>query len=394
MKDTLRVFEAFSGIGAQKMAIRNIGVRHEVVGTAEVDVDAILSYASMHCEEAKINIGAISYEEMKEYLKAKNIGLDFQTHKSKIDSMKDEKLQKLYKATITSKNLGDIGLIDCKEVPDHDLFTYSFPCQDISTFGTQMSCEENSGTRSSLLWECKKLIEEKKPKYLLLENVKNLIGNKHKRSFDLWLNWLNAQGYDSFTHVLDSKDYGIPQRRPRVFVISILREMGYETIFEKPETLAPKSLTYFLEANIEFEISYNIDELNSYFPNIKIKDFVIEDGEIKFWDDRDWKYNGIMIGDLCSTQRAGRSGLKCVKREGNLLKVRRLTTKECWRLMGFSDDDYTKVVSAGITKTQILKQCGNSIVVDVLEKIFSNLFEDYIVSQEVNTHDQCRIAIC
>lgn len=121
MKNKLRVFEAFAGYGSQSIALRNIGIDYEVVAISEIDKYAIKAYESIH---GKVN------------------------------------------------NLGDISKINVEDIPDHDLFTYSFPCQDISVAGKQASLEENSGTRSSLLWECKKIIEGKKPKYLLMENVK------------------------------------------------------------------------------------------------------------------------------------------------------------------------------------------------------------------------------
>lgn len=109
-----------------------------------------------------------------------------------------------------------------EDIPDHDLFTYSFPCTDISGAGLQKGFDEGSGTRSSLLWECKKVIEGKKPKYLLMENVKALVGKKFKPTFDKWCEWLEGQGYTNYWQVLNAKDYGVPQNRERVFMISIL----------------------------------------------------------------------------------------------------------------------------------------------------------------------------
>ena len=132
----IKVFEAFSGIGTQRMALRNIGVEHEVVAIAEIDKFAINSYEAIHGE---------------------------------------------------TNNLGDISKIKTEDIPDHDLFTYSFPCQDISVAGKGLGLDEGSDTRSGLLWECQKVIAVKKPKYLLLENVKNLVGKKHKHNFDKWL---------------------------------------------------------------------------------------------------------------------------------------------------------------------------------------------------------------
>ena len=156
MKNKLRVFEAFAGYGSQSIALRNIGIDYEVVAISEIDKYAIKAYESIH---GKVN------------------------------------------------NLGDISKINVEDIPDHDLFTYSFPCQDISVAGKQASLEENSGTRSSLLWECKKIIEGKKPKYLLMENVKNLVSKKHKPYFDKWLEWLEEQGYSNTWKVLNAKDY-------------------------------------------------------------------------------------------------------------------------------------------------------------------------------------------
>lgn len=169
----LRVFEAFAGIGTQRMALRNLGIPHEVVAISEIDKFAIKSYEAIH--------GPVN-------------------------------------------NLDDISKINPDTIPDHDLFTYSFPCQDISVAGKQAGLDINSGTRSGLLWECQKVIATKKPKYLLMENVKNLVGKKHKPNFDKWLDWLDSQGYTNYWQVLNAKDYGIPQNRERVFCVSILGE--------------------------------------------------------------------------------------------------------------------------------------------------------------------------
>ena len=169
--DKLRVFEAFAGIGSQRMALRNLNIPHEVVAISETDKFAIKSYMAIHGE---------------------------------------------------TLNLGDISKIKIEDIPEHDLFTYSFPCQDISMAGKQASLKEGSETRSSLLWECKKIIENKKPKYLLMENVKNLISKKHKPYFDKWLEYLENLGYTNYWKVLNAKDFGVPHNRERIFAVSIL----------------------------------------------------------------------------------------------------------------------------------------------------------------------------
>ena len=150
----LKVFEAFAGIGTQRMALKNIGVEHEVVGISEIDKFALKSYMAIHGE---------------------------------------------------TKNYGDISKIIPEELPDFDLFTYSFPCQDISVAGEGRGLSQNSGTRSSLLWDCQDIIEAKKPKYLLMENVKNLVGKKHKEQFDKWLKVLSELGYTNYWQVVDGR---------------------------------------------------------------------------------------------------------------------------------------------------------------------------------------------
>lgn len=197
MQKKIRVFEAFSGYGSQSIALRNLGLPYEVVAISEIDKYAIQAYKAIHGE---VN------------------------------------------------NLGDISKINSKDIPQHDLFTYSFPCQDISLAGKQASFEEGSGTRSSLLWECKKIIESCRPKYLLMENVKNLISKKHKPNFDKWLLYLESLGYTNYWQILNSKDYGIPQSRERIFVISILDE---HKPYKFPDKLTlEKNIFDFLESNI------------------------------------------------------------------------------------------------------------------------------------------------
>lgn len=122
------------------------------------------------------------------------------------------------------KNFGDISKISWSEVPDFDLFTMSSPCQDFSQAGLQKGGAEGSGTRSSLLWECRRAILAKKPKYILFENVKALVSQKFLPYFLKWQNELASYGYSNFAKVLNARDFGIPQNRERIFMVSILDE--------------------------------------------------------------------------------------------------------------------------------------------------------------------------
>lgn len=227
----LRLFEAFAGYGSQRMALRNLGVDFESVGISEIDIPAILSYANIHDGLSEVEIEYPSKEEMVAFLESKNIGLDFKTKKVKLPKQ-DQKLKDIYKAVVLSKCYGDVCLLEAKELPDMDLFTYSSPCQDFSVAGLQKGAIRGQ-TRSGLLYECEKIIEEKRPKYLLMENVKNLVGKKFKDQFDEWLDYLKSLGYTNYWQVLNAKDYSVPQNRERVFVVSILDEHEEYTFPQK-----------------------------------------------------------------------------------------------------------------------------------------------------------------
>lgn len=353
----LKVFEAFSGVGAQRMALRNIRIKYEIVATSEIDINAIIAYYNVHCNERKLSVEEENKnkEEKIKYLLDKNIGNE------KLYKLKNIKIDELYRATKLMKNLGDISRIREDEIPEHDLFTYSFPCQDISTLGTQKGLSENSGTRSSLLWECKRIIESARPKYLLLENVKNLVMGKNKENFLKWVKYLENQGYQNQWEIVDSQNYGIPQRRPRVIMISKLGAFK-KNFFEK-NNIKMKNIDDILDFENK---EYDILELKAPLKGKTQKKYF-------FIDDRDWKINGIMINDVCSTQRAGRTGLKCgYKDENQKIYARKLTGLECCRLMGYDDSDYFNMKKS-LTDNNILKICGNSIVVNVLENILKNI---------------------
>lgn len=197
--DKLRVFTAFSGYDSQCLALDRLKREHpefdyELVGWSEIDKYAIQAHNALYPQWAE-------------------------------------------------RNFGDISKIDWDQVPDFDLFTYSSPCQDFSNAGLQRGGEEGSGTRSSLLWECRRAIIAKRPKYLLLENVKALVSKKFIPLFNKWQDELAEYGYANFWQVLNAKNYGVPQNRERVFLISILREEGKPApryFFPKPFELTKR----------------------------------------------------------------------------------------------------------------------------------------------------------
>ena len=357
--DKLKVFEAFSGYGSQSIALRNLGIPHEVVAISEIDKYAIKAYEAIHG---------------------------------------------------SALNLGDISKIKVEDVPQHDLFTYSFPCQDLSVAGKQAGL--GKGTRSGLLYECEKIIEYCRPKYLLLENVKNLVGKKFKPQFDEWLDYLEGLGYTNYWKVLNAKDYGVPQNRERVFVVSIL---GDHEPFEFPDKMAlDKCIADILEDEVD-EKYYLSEEIQNRFKITNQNKNIIGTTKPDFRTigQRDLVYdkNGIMgalvatdykqpkqiaeinnlgmldikgneqirrvygtdgISPALTTMQGGNRQPKIL--EGLDYRIRKLTPRECFRLMGMNDCDIDKIQAIGLSNTQQYKMAGNSIVVNVLEAIFKELF--------------------
>ena len=207
MNKKIKVFTAFSGYDSQMMALNRVAERHkgqiefELVGWSEIDKYAIKAH-----------------------------DLIFPGYKD--------------------RNFGDISLIDWNNVPDFDLFTYSSPCQDWSAAGLQRGGQEGSGTRSSLLWECRKAIIAKRPKYLLLENVKALVSKKFFPYFNKWCRELEDYGYYNYWKVMNAKDYGVPQNRERVFLLSIRQDI------DSGDFVFPKEveLTTFLKDKLEEKV--------------------------------------------------------------------------------------------------------------------------------------------
>ena len=148
------------------------------------------------------------------------------------------------------RNLGDVCKIDWSDVPDFDLLTYSSPCQDFSAAGLQKGGIKGSGTRSSLLWECERAIESKRPKYLLTENVAALVSQKFIKLFNKWQHTLEDYGYINYAKVLNAKDYGVPQNRERIFMVSVRNDINQKFYFPQPFKLE-KRLKDILEDKVD-----------------------------------------------------------------------------------------------------------------------------------------------
>ena len=438
----LRVLSLFSGIGAFEKALTNIGVDFEMVGFSEIDKYATKSYCAIH-----------------------NV---------------DESL-----------NLGDITKIDLSNLPNADLITHGSPCTSFSLAGKGAGGDKGSNTPSSLMWYSVEIINKVKPKYVIWENVKNVLSKKHRHNFDLYIDTLDKMGYKSYFEVLNAKNYGVPQNRERIFVISILGE--HKPFIFPDEIPLELKLKDILEENVEER--YYLKDTKDFFiknsfkmkykgngfrfaPHVKEKfEFSTKNFEIQanrlggifdtekskhqagsVWDTEglsptldtmqggwrqpciidatkilkvpqatksgyiDMELPGIAATqqDICYIQYKGNevelpciaasrgrnpenpsdrtpgcpteqrlevntnnvsNTLTTVQKDNYVLdvndlsqlKIRKLTPKECWRLMSFTDSDIEKCISIGISNTQLYKQAGNSIVVSILEGIFKEL---------------------
>ena len=359
----LRVFEAFAGYGSQRMALRNIGIEFEVVGISEIDGDVILSYAAIHSDflEKREHIDDYIHEdkdEMISYLEKINVPLNYKTFENRAKKLQSSKLKDMYLANKLINNYGDIQIINPTTLPDFDLFTYSFPCQDISIAGNQCGFNKDSGTRSSLLWDCCNIIETKKPKYLMMENVKNLVGKRHKDNFLKFLDYLESLGYKNSWAVLNARDYGVPQNRERVFCIS---ELGGKRNFVFPE---PVELKFKLDDILEKDVDERF-----YLKNNQVLNKPISQEYSFCLDSNYWK--GTTLQNFLEKNRRQLVTDK-VNEDGQYVP-RRLTPRETWRLMGVDEEDIDKA-SQLISQTSLYKQSGNSIVVPVLEAIFRQWF--------------------
>lgn len=392
----------FSGIGAQEAALKRLGLDFEVVGISEIDKYAIQSYEAIN--------GSVH-------------------------------------------NYGDITQIERLDYAD--LWTYSFPCQDLSVAGKQRGISEE--TRSGLLLHVERLLTESvlfgtQPKYLLLENVKALVSKKFMPDFQRWLDKLEQLGYNNYWQVLNAKDYGIPQNRERVFVVSIRKDVdtkGYK--FPSPVPLE-KRLKDMLEPCVDEKYYLSADKVEKFANalNKNCRQLVKEvsntircGGGGSLDDKHTWD---IVVEPLCAASR-GRNPenpsdrtagipteqtleinytgcsntLTSVQKDNYVVepfiaddtqgfdgvryynnyspfgcspalntcqggglepkitegyRIRKLTPRECWRLMGFTDIEFDCAKLSGVSNSQLYRQAGNSIVVDVLVAIFRELFND------------------
>lgn len=360
----IRLIELFAGVGSQAMALRDIGANFEHYRVVEFDKFAIASYNAIH-------------------------GTNFKT------------------TDIRDIHAVDLGICDKQRFTY--LLTYSFPCQDLSKAGKRKGMSKGSGTRSGLLWEVERILLELKekgelPQVLLMENVPDVIANKNYADFMEWYSALEEMGYQSYYKILNAKNYGIPQNRKRCFMVSILGKY----IYQFPKGIKLKNRLkdvledrvdekYYLSQKIIETFTRRNEKENGFHFDINERDIaktvqkdncVLEPLLYPCKNKQGYKiaYDGdgivtsrphqvqLTVMPSCSfairAQNAGDSGV-CLKEEQGY-RIRKLTPLECWRLMGFTDEDFKKAQQVN-SNSQLYKQAGNSIVKQVLMAIFRQM---------------------
>lgn len=315
----LSVLELFGGIGAIRKALIRAEIPHKVVDYVEIDKNCVKSYNALYNED----------------FKPKSI-IDYRPPIQKVD-----------------------------------LIMHGSPCQDFSRSGLKRGGEKGSGTRSSLLFETIRIIEEmkEKPKAVLWENVKGVLDKNLRASFFHYLKEMERLGYENKYEILNATDFGIPQKRERIFVVSILGENDFK--FRELEKVPTRDISDFLEKDVSalYEVRQEsmLRNLRGEPNNTNFK------GRLKVIDKYAYTISTKQV-------RVPNSGLIDI---GNG-KYRYLTEKECFKLMGFDEEDFNKLRAIypqrkGTTSSILYKQAGNSIVVNVLEAILTYLYRMYLI---------------
>lgn len=414
-----KIVELFSGIGSQARALENVGINIEVQATCEWDIHAFIAYDAMH-KSTKIldDVEEMSKEEVFNQLRnytLSNNGKEPMTE-SVLHSYSETVLKRILSAIKRTNNLVDVSKITGEVMPKNtDLLTYSFPCQDLSNVGAfhgyNKGIDKDSGSRSSLLWQVGRILGEMKscgkqlPRYLVMENVPTLLSERHITNFKQWINELSDLGYVSKYTPVNARNYGIPQNRPRLLMISV---------FVGNNDKLRKRVELFFEKWGSDE-KYLIEQYTNskYYKKLYISDLirVTNNSKSPLWLEalectpndtpsrrKIWNENPKIIDANGHITRENFIRTITTKQDrhpnsGNIYfdthidgrsTFRYLTPRECLLFMGFKDLDYEKLQennplqrknSKLFPRDKIIRMAGNSIPVKMLEGFFYQLYD-------------------
>lgn len=429
----VRLISLFSGYDSQALALKYLNIKFEHYKTCEWAVKSIQALKDLHFKDDTTDYSKnLTQDEIIDYLTSKGISVNYNEPmtREQIKRLGEQKQRQIYNNIKASHNLVNIQQVKASdlEIVDVDkycyLMTYSFPCQDLSKAGLGKGMEKGSGTRSGMLWEVERILDECEnlPQILLMENVPDVIGSKNIIHFAKWLEKLEKLGYHCYWQVLNAKDFGVPQNRERCFMVSLLGDYLYEfpkkqkleirlkDILEKEVDekyyLSDKMVQYIASDNekwtgnndnstINRDIAVTINtrvgntraDCSDYFCkelpenyNLKTKNKRQQELANKIDTSKDGQFldfynqitNDYISGTI--TTRVDASNSSAVY---NNYRIRKLTPKECFRLMGVKDEDFDKVAK-NQSNASLYHLAGDSIVVNVLMAIFKNLLKEQL----------------
>ncbi|MEG7903801.1 DNA (cytosine-5-)-methyltransferase [Bacillus paranthracis] len=361
-KECIKIATTFSGIGAPEFALRRLNIDHNVVfacDNAEIDL-------TEDEEKIKENLTQISdYGEKKKYID------------SLIPPRKTNFVKQSYMANydIDEEHYHhDVRFLDGNQYKNQvDLFVGGSPCQSFTLFGYQKGLEEARGT---LFYDFARLIKEIEPKVFVYENVQGLVRHDRGRTWKVVQRVFDSLGYKVHYQILDAVDYGIPQKRRRIFIVGF-KDHGKEFTFPETKELKYTMQDFLIENTAEGNFTAKGEDIciikspgiieEKYYLSDRVLPGIMSPGTNGFnmKPEIDLSIARPLMSTMHKLHRAGVDNY--VTTNG---RIRRLTPRECLRLMGFTDD-FKQVVS----NTQMYRQAGNSVVVDVLMAIFKEIFK-------------------
>lgn len=412
MNQTCNIVELFSGIGSQAKALKNLGYTINTLGTCEWDLHAFIAYDAIHSStEIPADIDELTKLQLLEQLQTYTLSnngkekMDFKT----LRSYSEPVLKRILAAIRRNNNFVDVSSLTGEQLPENiDILTYSFPCQDLSNVGAfhgyNKGIDKDSGSRSSLLWQVGRVLQEMQnsgrtlPKYLLMENVPTLLSERHFANFNTWINDLDKLGYVSKYFQLNALSFGLPQNRPRLLMISAhvgnddsLRSLAQNFFDSKNEDIIIdeyKNSEFYHEQTVADLLRTNYDNQKIYAEAVECtpKD---TPSRREIWDENPQiVLEGGIQNPKITFIRTITTKQDRNPNSGNIYfdsgiegksHFRYLTPRECLLFMGFTDEDYRSIVRdnpeihkgrALFPRDKIIRMAGNSIPVKLLEGVF------------------------
>jgi DNA (cytosine-5)-methyltransferase 1 len=400
MFEKIRLVELFSGIGSQAKSLQKVGkklgIEVDLTATCEWDIHAFLAYYFLHIKDPlPYSLDSTPFErnQIIDFLYEKGISYNGKSliKKNQLKRFTNQLLMSAYAAIKGTNNFVNISTLHGSDLPENiDIMTYSFPCQDLSNVGAfhgfKNGIDKNSNSRSGLLWQVERLLREIKlsnkslPKFLVMENVASLYSPRHKPHFIEWKTVLEKLGYLNFDKLYDAQDYGIPQTRKRVIMISVLSndEEKIKKLIDKHNLSINTPKKIKLDSIIDISNNFFNEKLEAQPNNTQSR--------MKIWNENNKLYsqNGSFLNaaNTITTKqdRHPNSGNIYFNYEGNIKSnYRFITSRESLLLMGFDHSDYESLINNNFisfrnykffSRDVIYKLAGNSIVVPMLDHVF------------------------